>query len=159
MDAPRELILMGPEALAVQTLSEALQRTLTERGIAPQWRLLTDPRAALLSGRLAGLAPLCLLLAAEPGDPASLVRETALRKDLQAVQWPYRVLHRTSTALLDAALLAMGLAATHPQENQRRREAQFDLDRGRVPWRCERCSDADCEHSLFTRLTRGAGPQ
>ena len=153
MDAPRELCLLGPQEEALHRLHDAIRRTLAERGLSTQWRMHLAPAMASQP------APLCLLLAAPPDDPAAWTAEQALRQTLHARQWAYRVLHPGSTPLLDAALLAMGLEVTDPAQQTRRSQAQFDLDRGRVPWRCERCSDAGCEHTLFTRLTQAPGSQ
>ena len=39
-----------------------------------------------------------------------------------------------------------------------RRQEQPELTEGRVPWRCDSCSDPDCEHRLFGRLLSPATP-
>ena len=53
---------------------------------------------------------------------------------------------------LNNALLALGWPPEDPGSWQQRESGQFALDRGRVPWSCDKCSDPDCEHRLFTGL-------
>ena len=38
-----------------------------------------------------------------------------------------------------------------------RSESQYGLNRGRTAWRCDLCSDADCEHRLFSDLLKPDG--
>ena len=64
----------------------------------------------------------------------------------------FRVVYGQGLARLNNALLALGLAPEDEQAWLRRESAQFDLNQGRTPWQCEKCSDPDCEHRLFTGL-------
>ena len=64
----------------------------------------------------------------------------------------YRVIYGKGLDRLNNALLAMGLPPESDQDWQRRESVQFALNQGRTPWLCEKCSDPDCEHRLFTGL-------
>jgi len=64
----------------------------------------------------------------------------------------FRVIYGQGLTRLNNALLAMGLPPESEQDWQRRESAQFALNQGRTPWLCEKCSDPDCEHRLFTGL-------
>jgi hypothetical protein len=37
-----------------------------------------------------------------------------------------------------------------------RTQGQYALNRGRTAWNCDKCSDADCEHRLFSDLLKRA---
>jgi hypothetical protein len=64
------------------------------------------------------------------------------------------VIYGQGLARLNNALLAMGLPPENEADWQRRELAQFALNEGRTPWLCEKCSDPDCEHRLFTGLLK-----
>jgi len=64
----------------------------------------------------------------------------------------YRVVYGQGPQRLNNALLALGLAAEDAAAGQTREHAQYALNAGRTPWSCEKCSDPDCEHRLFTGL-------
>ena len=88
-------------------------------------------------------------------DPATKAsQDSALREQLHALGLPYRVIYGAGPNRLANALLALGLPAPDAGAQQAREQAQFDLNRGRTPWSCEKCSDPDCEHKLFTGLLR-----
>lgn len=75
-----------------------------------------------------------------------------LRERLQGAGLDFRVVYGQGLARLNHALLALGEAAEDEATGQARLSAQFDLNAGRTPWRCDNCSDPDCEHRLFTGL-------
>ena len=77
----------------------------------------------------------------------ALVRDALGRSGLD-----FRVVYGQGLARLNNALLALGLDSEDEAVWQARQDAQFDLNRGRTPWLCEKCSDPDCEHRLFTGL-------
>jgi len=76
-----------------------------------------------------------------------LLREALTRSALD-----FRVIYGQGLTRLNNALLALGLDAEDEAAWQRRESAQFALNEGRTPWLCEKCSDPDCEHRLFTGL-------
>ncbi len=73
--------------------------------------------------------------------------DAVLRQRLQAAGLGYRVFHGSTDQRVAQALRALApLGATAA--------AAPHLTEGRVPWRCDSCSDPDCEHRLFGRLLR-----
>ena len=82
------------------------------------------------------------------------LRDGELREHLQALGLPYRVVYGAGVARLNHALLALGLPPLDEPTREAREQAQFDLNRGRTAWLCEKCSDPECEHRLFTGLLR-----
>jgi nicotinamide riboside kinase len=81
--------------------------------------------------------------------------DAMVRQSLMQAGVDFRVVYGQGLARLNNALLAMGLATEDEATWQRRESAQFALNEGRTPWLCEKCSDPDCEHRLFTGLLRG----
>jgi HTH-type transcriptional regulator, transcriptional repressor of NAD biosynthesis genes len=79
------------------------------------------------------------------------------------------VIYGQSEARLNAALLAIQEGVTHINSEllphlrsfksaQTQREvSQYGLNQGKTAWRCDLCSDADCEHKLFSDLLKTNG--
>ena len=85
---------------------------------------------------------------------ARLPIDAKLRDALGRSGIAFRVIYGQGLARLNNALLAMGLPPENEADWQRRESAQFALNEGRTPWLCEKCSDPDCEHRLFTGLLK-----
>jgi hypothetical protein len=83
-------------------------------------------------------------------------------------QLPFKVIYGQGEARVNAALLAISQgiqnltepvnlkfsgAGLQPSQTQRE-ESQYGLNQGKTAWRCDLCSDADCEHRLFTDLLK-----
>jgi nicotinamide riboside kinase len=97
----------------------------------------------------------------EPVD--NLIRQAMSRRRL-----PFKVIYGQAEARLNAALLAIsqGIANLNApldlkfsvpslQPTQAQREvSQYALNQGRTAWRCDLCSDAECEHRLFSDLLK-----
>ena len=64
----------------------------------------------------------------------------------------HSVVYGTGMQRLNHALLALGWPPENTETWTGREAVQYALNAGRTPWRCEQCSDPDCEHRLFTRL-------
>jgi hypothetical protein len=76
------------------------------------------------------------------------------------------VIYGQSDARLNAALLAIQEGVAHINSElgqhlssfksvQAQREfSQYGLNRGKTAWRCDLCSDAECEHRLFSDLLK-----
>ena len=77
--------------------------------------------------------------------------DALLRAALQTAGVAYKVVYGQGPERLNNALLALGRESASS-----RVEAQYALNRGRTAWNCEKCSDADCEHRLFTDLIQRA---
>lgn len=78
--------------------------------------------------------------------------DTLVRQALERSGILYRVVYGQGLQRLNNALLALGLGAEDEAAWHTRQNAQFALNEGRTPWSCEKCSDPDCEHRLFTGL-------
>lgn len=77
--------------------------------------------------------------------------DALLRAALQTAGVAYKVVYGQGPERLNNALLALG-----GESASTRLEAQYALNRGRTAWNCDKCSDADCEHRLFTDLIQRA---
>jgi nicotinamide riboside kinase len=78
--------------------------------------------------------------------------DTMVRQALDRHGLRYRVVYGQGHQRLNNALLALGLPGEDEAAWRTRENAQYALNEGRTPWLCEKCSDADCEHRLFTGL-------
>jgi HTH-type transcriptional regulator, transcriptional repressor of NAD biosynthesis genes len=75
--------------------------------------------------------------------------DALLRRELQAARIPFQTLYGTLETRAQQALRSIGHALDHPLV-----EDHPDWASGRRPWACDRCSEPDCEHRLFTQLLR-----
>ena len=97
----------------------------------------------------------------EPVD--HLIRQAMTQKQL-----PFKVIYGQGEARLNAALLAISpgianlnepldlkfsTASLQPTQTQRE-VSQYGLNQGQTAWRCDLCSDAECEHRLFSDLLK-----
>ena len=149
------IAVLGVPGTGAGELMDALRRVLATQAtalrISDQMPSQPGPCLTLLLG---------LNLPQAGSHPASdlvrLQQDSELRQQLQSRGLPYRVIYGSSPeARLANALHALGLPATDSHSLQAREQAQFDLNRGRTPWSCEKCSDPECEHRLFTGLLAG----
>lgn len=83
---------------------------------------------------------------------ARLPVDTLTRNALSRTGIDFRVVYGQGLTRLNNALLAMGMPAEDEAAWQRRQSTQFAINEGRTPWLCDKCSDPDCEHRLFTGL-------
>ena len=95
--------------------------------------------------------------------------DTLLRDALQSANLPFKVIYGQSDARLSAALMAIreGVGELSAELGQhlrsfkalqtQRDEGQYGLNKGKTAWRCDLCSDADCEHKLFSDLLKSNG--
>lgn len=93
-----------------------------------------------------------------PWVPDGLFRESPavrdaidalLRRELQAARLPFQTIYGQGEMRLQQALAAISPLLGHPLV-----DADAALAQGRVAWNCEKCSDPDCEHRLFTALLK-----
>jgi HTH-type transcriptional regulator, transcriptional repressor of NAD biosynthesis genes len=73
--------------------------------------------------------------------------DAVLRRELQLAGVPFQTLYGQGPARLGLALRILGRAL-----GQDLVAPNADWTQGRRPWTCEKCSDPDCEHRLFTSL-------
>ena len=80
--------------------------------------------------------------------------DALVRAALDGAGIPYRIVYGSGTARLDNALFAINSAALC--EGILGAQAIFRSENVTSrPWACEKCSDPDCEHKLFSGLLRG----
>jgi nicotinamide riboside kinase len=91
-----------------------------------------------------------------------------IRQAMSKRQLPFKVIYGQGEARRNAALLAIsqGIANLNEpldlkfsvpglQPTQTLREvSQYGLNQGKTAWRCDLCSDAECEHRLFSDLLK-----
>jgi nicotinamide riboside kinase len=75
--------------------------------------------------------------------------DALLRQQLQAAGLPFQTVYGQGPERLQTALRAIGRALGRPLAPD-----DPGWDQGRRPWNCEKCSDPDCEHRLFTGLLK-----
>jgi len=95
--------------------------------------------------------------------------DNLIRQALQKAQLPFKVIYGKDDNRLAAALLAIRESLGHLTANLThqlgsleaaqtlRTESQYGLNKGKTAWRCDLCSDADCEHRLFSDLLKPDG--
>ena len=79
--------------------------------------------------------------------------DTLLRRELDAARLPYQTIYGQQDARLQQALRAVGRWLGRDLL-----PADQALTEGRTPWRCDNCSDPDCERRLFTGLVGARRP-
>ena len=80
--------------------------------------------------------------------------DALVRAALDGAGISYRIVYGSGTARLDNALFAINSAASC--EDILGAQAIFRSENVTSrPWACEKCSDPDCEHKLFSGLLRG----
>jgi HTH-type transcriptional repressor of NAD biosynthesis genes len=87
------------------------------------------------------------------GPAAREATDAHLRHALQTAGLSFQTIYGQGPARLHQALAAIG-----PQLGLALIDTDPNLTVGRVPWRCDNCSDPACEHRLFTALLPTARP-
>ena len=89
--------------------------------------------------------------------------DALLRSALHSAGLAYKVVYGQGQERLNNALLALGwdqpssMTGVHPMlqtAQTTRTQGQYALNRGRTVWNCDKCSDATCEHRLFSDLLK-----
>jgi len=75
--------------------------------------------------------------------------DNILRRELQAAGLPFQTVYGRGDARMRQALAALG-----PLLGSSLIDAAPVLAQGRVAWSCDKCSDPECEHRLFTGLLK-----
>jgi hypothetical protein len=118
-----------------------------------QARLASDSGFAVIEESVAGPTPdATLLLGLDlPSAAGGEATDAQLRAHLQAAGVPFQVVYGTGPQRLRSALLALDAAGVLPAGLVQREEQEGGAARAWT-WVCDKCSDPDCEHRLFTRL-------
>jgi nicotinamide riboside kinase len=94
--------------------------------------------------------------------------DNLIRKALTEANLAYKVIYGQGDARLNNALVALREAlserltaevanAIFESSEQQRQDRQYGLNKGTMAWRCDLCSDAECEHKLFSDLLKAEG--
>jgi hypothetical protein len=94
--------------------------------------------------------------------------DNLIRKALTEANLAYKVIYGQGDARLNNALVALREAlserltaevanAIFESSEQQRQDCQYGLNKGTMAWRCDLCSDAECEHKLFSDLLKAEG--
>ena len=91
-----------------------------------------------------------------PSARGAEAQDASLRACLQSAGVAFHVVYGTGPQRLRSALQALASAGVLAAGLVARED---DGAEGRRPWtwQCEKCSDPDCEHRLFTRLREARG--
>ncbi len=141
-DAATQVVLADTTALMIAAYSELYfeDRSLWSSAIEQQRRY----GLSLLMGLDLPWVPDGLF---RDGPALREATDAVLRRELQAAGIPFQTLYGPLELRLQQALRATGNALQRPLTPEDPAWAQ-----GRRPWNCEKCSDPDCEHRLFTQL-------
>ena len=141
-DAATQVVLADTTALVIAAYSELYfaDRSLWPAAIEQQCRY----DLTLLMGLDLPWIPDGLF---RDGPAVRAATDTVLRRELQVAGIPFQTLYGPLALRLQQALRAIGSALQRPLTAQ-----DPAWEQGRRPWNCEKCSDPDCEHRLFTQL-------
>jgi hypothetical protein len=91
-----------------------------------------------------------------PSARGAEAQDASIRTRLQSAGVAFHVVYGTGPQRLRSALQALASAGVLAAGLVQRED---DGAQGRRPWTwsCEKCSDPDCEHRLFTRLREARG--
>ncbi len=146
----RSVVILGAPRSGKSWLARALNSTLQASGVQNHWFISESPEPTLLRSPEA----ITLLMGLDlPGlGPEQDDEDKRLRQALVIAQTPFTVIYGKGVDRLSNALLALDLACETDAAWLERKNAQFNINRGRDVWQCNDCSDPACEHKLFTRL-------
>ena len=162
MPAQKTIALLGAPGSGALALAEALQRQLAGSAMtakviavadAPQ--LPAELRHALHSAAITLLMGLDLPCAA-PEQTRREECDAHLRVVLADAAVRYHVVYGHGAERIENALKAINSIAIKPYVTSA--NDSFDAKTMRLrAWECEKCSDPDCEHRLFSSLTGRSG--
>lgn len=156
MSASRQITLLATKTPEIAAFMAGLEHQLQLLAPTIDWRL-----SCL---EVAGANPSTNLFlwshspewrdASTPKEQQSLATERACRQALLRSGAAFQVLQGSLAQRMETVLNSLGLQTDTAAAQSR----QFALNGGRTPWRCESCSDPDCEHRLFTGLLNRQNP-
>lgn len=140
--ASRIIAVLGAPGTGTRRLAQEVGAFLAAQNI--QDILVTEVLAA------DAVATLVTGLDLFPPDAACITEDARIRAHLHASGVPFQVVYGTGAQRLRGALLALAAAGVLPAGIVPRHE-EGGASRAWIG-ACEKCSDPDCEHRLFTRL-------
>jgi hypothetical protein len=140
------IAIVGAPGSGAQQLLQDLPAALSQAALPEACTVSAPPIPLTAAASHLAACDLTLLCAlnAMAATPEARDREAQLREALQALGTRFAVLYGDAEVRLQTAVQAI----THAQRAARRLATGDTL----WQWSCEKCSDADCEHRLFSRL-------
>jgi len=163
---PRCIAVLGARGTGKTRLSQELAAHLAANGLGADFvvadaaaQMLTlavegDPLAFARSHDATLLTGLDLPAGADDGSREEV--DAWLRATLRSAGVPFHVVYGQGPQRLQSALQALAAAGVLPPGMTRRSEDGGS--RGAWTWNCEKCSDPECEHRLFSRLRDARTP-
>lgn len=156
------IVLLGAPGTGAQALCAALEQRLATVSSRLAWSHTLDglPREALAPGAPTTVLLMGLDLPCPTADrPAQEGADADLRTALAQAGIGYRVVYGQGERRIASALNAIKNIAisAYPSSASGYLSLNHDESMGRTArlraWNCEKCSDPECEHRLFTALT------
>ena len=156
MSASRQITLLASKTPEIAAFMAGLEHQLQLLAPTIDWRLscLEVPGANPSTDLFLWSHPPEWRDASNPQEQQSLATERACRQALLRSGAAFQVLQGSLAQRMETVLNSLGLQTDTAAAQSR----QFALNGGRTPWRCESCSDPDCEHRLFTDLLSRPNP-
>ena len=156
MSASRQITLLASKTPEITAFMAGLEHQLQLLAPTIDWRLscLEVPGANPSADLFLWSHPPEWRDASNPQEQQSLATERACRQALLRSGTAFQVLQGSLAQRMETVLHSLGLQTDTAAAQSR----QFALNGGRTPWRCESCSDPDCEHRLFTGLLNRQKP-
>ena len=155
------IFLLGAPGTGAQALCAALQARLEPGAASLLWGHALNDLPGL--GRTARPSLVLLMGLDQPCPashrPAQEAADAQLRAELDRARMAYRVVYGQAEQRLAHALIAIKNIATSTESTSASGAFDSDLaaDTQRTArlraWNCEKCSDPECEHRLFSALT------
>ncbi|MEY5028573.1 MAG: hypothetical protein RLZ63_888 [Pseudomonadota bacterium] len=156
MSASRQITLLACETPEIAAFMASLEHQLQQHAPTVNWRVRCMQRPEANPGTdlfLWSHSPEWRE-ASNPQEQQCRATEHACRQALLSSGTAFQVLQGSLAQRMDTVLNSLGLQTDTAAAQSR----QFALNGGRTPWRCESCSDPDCEHRLFTGLLSRPNP-
>jgi hypothetical protein len=156
VSATRQITLLACETPEIAAFMASLEHQLQQRAPTIEWRVrcLQRPEATHNTDLFLWSHPPEWRNASNPQEQQNLATERACRQALLSSGTAFQVLQGNQAQRMDTVLNSLRLQTDTAAAQSR----QFALNGGRTPWRCESCSDPDCEHRLFTGLLGRPNP-
>jgi len=156
VNASRQITLLACETPEISAFMAGLEHQLQLLAPNIDWRLscLQRPESKQRVDLFLWSHPPEWRGASNPQEQQNLATERACRQALLRSGAAFQVLQGSLALRMETVLNSLGLQTDTAAAQSR----QFALNGGRTPWRCESCSDPDCEHRLFTGLLNRPNP-
>lgn len=140
------IAIVGAPGSGTQQLLQDLRAALSQTDLPEACTVSAPPSPTEAAAYDYSAFDLTLLCGLDAVDAAPTARDNdaQLRRVLQAQHLPFAVVYGDAAQRVQSAVQAIA----HAQRAAR----QLPTDAPPWQWQCEKCSDAACEHRLFSRL-------